>query len=561
MKTGHYYSAADSDGFVDISSVNTTAQPTYSYGKKPNKNNKGKIALIITIAVVLTAAMGVTGFCLIKNNNNNQPKQPTTPTEFRFPSVKISGVDVTGKTFKDAKAALEAKKESFIKAVKIDVNVNGESTHLTQDDFNYTYNIDEVLKTAKTEAESNRYSDNSGSTDGKHEYEVTATVTQESISNKVTNFCESYNKDPVNAWVSKFHPYSDKRFEYEDAQKGYQIDSDNLKEQLIGFFGSGKNYAQIEAKGNDLEPEVTKQFLKDHIVKLATYKTISYNSMDGTTNMKVALDACSGSIIDPGEVWSFNESTGDSNKTENGYKPAGVISEGKFTTGVGGGICQASSTIYNAALRANMTIDTRYCHQFASAYVPTGLDATIDYPRLDLKLKNSSGYQMFLECKVDGSTLYATFWGYHSPDYDVIKTRNKMEGGSGKTYKVRAWRVYYKDGKKVDEQELFESTYDYGGAVSFIDADGDSGAEDVSNETAGSVSASDTPNSDADSGTGGAQSAASDNNIADVNYTGEQAALNDQADQTAADLPQTSSEEPAQYEAPQPNGDNAASSP
>ena len=548
MKTGHYYSASASDGYVDISSGRAVSQPVYAHGKKPNGGNKGKIALIISIAVVLTAAMGVTGFCLIKSNSNSEPEQPTMPTEFRFPGVKISGVDITGKNLKDAKAALEAKKTTFIKPVKIDVDVNGESTHLTQDDFSYTYNIDEVLETAQKEAESQTFTTATGSSDGKHEYEVTATVTQESISNKVTNFCESYNKDAVNAWVSKFHPYSDKRFEYEDAQKGYRIDSDNLKEQLIGFFGSGKNYAEIEAEGEELEAEVSKQFLKDNIVKLATYTTISYNSVDGTTNMQVALDACSGSIIDPGEIWSFNDCTGDSNKAENGYKPAGVISEGKFTTGVGGGICQASSTIYNAALRANMTIDTRYCHQFASAYVPTGLDATIDYPRLDLKLENTSGYQMFLECKVEGTTLYATFWGYKSPDYDVIKTRNKLEGGSGKTYKVRAWRVYYKDGKKVDEQELFESTYDYGGAVNFIDASGDTGAEGVDNDTSGDVSAENTAYSITDSGAA-AQAAAAD--TAEV-YSAEA----DQSDQ-AAEAPQTYYEEAEQYAAPQPDAGEA----
>lgn len=188
-----------------------------------------------------------------------------------------------------------------------------------------------------------------------------------------------------------------------------------------------------------------------------------------------------------------------------------------------------------------MTIDTRYCHQFASAYVPTGLDATIDYPRLDLKLENTSGYQMFLECKVEGTTLYATFWGYKSPDYDVIKTRNKLEGGSGKTYKVRAWRVYYKDGKKVDEQELFESTYDYGGAVNFIDASGDTGAEGVDNDTSGDVSAENTAYSSTDSGAA-AQAAAAD--TAEV-YSAEA----DQSDQ-AAEAPQTYYEEAEQYAPP-----------
>lgn len=490
MKEENKQKQSASDGFVDISSGKAVFQPEFSKGGKygAKKSNKGKIAVIISVAVVVAAALGVTGFCLF---NATAKPESKAPVEFTFPGTKVSGIDITGKNLKEAKSLLEANKKKFIKPVKIDIKANGETTTLTQDDFSYTYDIDKVLEKAKNEAEGNSETTATSDTEGKKEYTVTAAVTKDSISTGVNKVCEKNNVEAVNAWVSKFHPYSDERFEYADAIDGYKIDENDLKNKLVEFFGSGKNYSAIEADGEELKAEVTKDFLKKNIVKLATYKTISYNSIDGTENMRVSLEACSGSIIDPNEIWSFNECTGDSNKTENGYKPAGVISEGKFTTGVGGGICQSSSTIYNAAIRANMTVDTRYCHQFASAYVPTGLDATIDYPRLDLKLQNTSGYQMFLECKLDGTTLTATFWGYHSPDYDVIKTRNKLESHGEKTYKVRAWRVYYKDGKKVDEEELFESTYDYSGGVTFIDAEGDTGAEDVDNSTAGDYSAAD----------------------------------------------------------------------
>ena len=482
MKTGHYYASVGADSMVDISSGKVVLESNGHSGRnKNNKNKKGKKAKIIVIAsvaVAVAAALGVTGFCIFKNNESLD-EHKNVVTEFKFPGTVVSGVDITGKNFAEAKSALEASKAKFIKPIKIEVNVQNETIEMTQDDFDYTFDIDGVLEKAKIEAESERQA-SKNATESKKTYEVTATVTEDSISRKTVNLCETYDKDSIDAYVSKFHPYSDNRFEYVDAVEGYKVDSDNLKEQLIEAFGSGKNYCTIAAQGEATEANVSKEFLQDNIVKLATYKTVSYNSADGTTNMKVALEACNGSIIDPNKIWSFNECTGDSNKTENGYKPAGVISEGQFTTGVGGGICQASSTIYNAALRANMTIEERYCHQFASAYVPTGLDATIDYPRLDLKLQNTSGYQMFLECKVDGTTLYATFWGYQSPDYDVIKTRNELESKGNKTYKVRAWRVYYKDGKQVDEQELFQSEYDYnGGGATFISAEGDTGAVGV----------------------------------------------------------------------------------
>lgn len=72
-----------------------------------------------------------------------------------------------------------------------------------------------------------------------------------------------------------------------------------------------------------------------------------------------------------------------------------------------------------------MKVEERYCHKWASSYVPTGLDATIDYGNLDLKLSNPTDYQMFLECKVVDNTLYVSFWGWKSDSYDLIMTRNK----------------------------------------------------------------------------------------------------------------------------------------
>ena len=312
MKTGQYHGTAASDNYVDISSGRAVFQPEYSKGGKygAKKSNKGKVAAIISVAVVVAAAIGVAGFCLMNGGGNKEPEKKT-PVEFTFPGTVISGVDITGKNFKDAKAILEKNKKKFITPVKIDIKVNGETTQLTQDNFNYTYDIDKVLEKAKAEAESEGQTTATSETDNKKEYKVTATVTAESISNNVTNIGDKNDKDAVNAWVSKFHPYSDKRFEYQDAIEGYKVDRNDLKNKLIEFFAGGKNYSSIEASGETTKAEVSTDFLKKNIVKLATYKTISYNTTDGTTNMKVALDSCSGSIIDPNEIWSFNECTGD----------------------------------------------------------------------------------------------------------------------------------------------------------------------------------------------------------------------------------------------------------
>ena len=255
------------------------------------------------------------------------------------------------------------------------------------------------------------------------------------------------------------------------------------------MFASGASEYRIIADVEKTDAKITVDDLKKNIVLLSTYETVSTNTANGTENMRVSLKACNGSVIEPGATWSFNKCTGNSNLESLGYKPAGVISNGKSDIGIGGGICQSSSTIYNAAVRANMKVEERYCHKWASSYVPTGLDATIDYGNLDLKLSNPTDYQMFLECKVVDGTLYVSFWGWKSDSYDLIMTRNKLTDRGGSSYTVKAWRVYYKDGKEVDSESLGSSTYDSENGYVFIDAANDPRAKygddvDVPDETA-----------------------------------------------------------------------------
>ena len=480
MKNGKYYGLATGDGMVDISGGSVTQSAGKDRYKKGG--NKNKIIIISSIAAaVLVVAAVVCFFMFMPKNGGGQPEpEDNTPKEFLFAAnTAVSGCDISGMTMQEAKTTLEKNKESFISPIKILVEVGGESVELTQDKFEYTYNIDEVLAKLKqdTELETKNTSDTTAPV-ADSGYKVTATVTPESIDARVSEICETYDKDPVDAYVTDFHPYEDKRFDFAEAVSGLKVDKADLQTKVQSAFDNKQNYCTVAARTDEIQADVTSDFLKNNLVKLSSYETYSTNTANGTSNMKVALESCNGSIINPGEQWSFNECTGDSNLESNGYKSAHVISEGKIIDGIGGGICQSSSTIYNAAIRANMEIVERYNHQWASAYVPTGLDATIDYPNLDLTLKNVSGYQMFLECKLVDYTLYASFWGYQDPSYDEIKTANEITGSDGGHYSVSAWRIYYKDGKKVNQEELPSSRYDSSNGQIFIAAETDTGDVD-----------------------------------------------------------------------------------
>lgn len=437
---------------------------------KGEKKSKKKLVVIISSAAAAVIALGVAGFCVFGGNLFNKVEEAMAG-EFKFPDgTTVSGISISGKTYDEAKKLLEKNEESFVKPLSISVDVSGIISNVTEKDFKYTYDIESVLNEIKTKATDP--SAETASTSGSA-YTVTATVIPESVEEAAKKVAKKNYKGAENAYVSKFHPFAKKRFEYTEETQGQKVNETDLTNQFKGVFASGASEYRIIADVEKTDAKITVDDLKKNIVLLSTYETVSTNTENGTENMRVSLKACNGSVIEPGATWSFNKCTGNSNLESLGYKPAGVISNGKSDIGIGGGICQSSSTIYNAAVRANMKVEERYCHKWASSYVPTGLDATIDYGNLDLKLSNPTDYQMFLECKVVDSTLYVSFWGWKSDSYDLIMTRNKLTDRGGSSYTVKAWRVYYKDGKEVDSESLGSSTYDTANGYIFIDAAND----------------------------------------------------------------------------------------
>ncbi len=462
---------------IDENFQDKTKRKTRYY--KPEKSEnffiKHKIPVIITsAAVVAVTAVGVLLWQLFANDIIHNPFEETVGPivneegEFTFLSdIQISGIDISNKTYEDAKKLLENNQSKFIKDFTVSVKANEKSYEFTPEDFTYTYNIEEVLNQAKKYCEdvhkgvvdaTQPATDSNGKI--KDMYTVKATVVDKSIEAVALKVAKDNDVDAENAHVSKFTPYSENRFEYKDGKTGFKTDKKNLADSIKKFINSGEETGVISAKVDVIKPEITKEMVKKNIVPLSYYTTTSVNTENATLNMGTALEACNGSVIEPGETWSFNECTGDSNLESNGYLPAGVISDGSMTQGIGGGLCQASSTIYNTAVFANMEIVERHMHYWASVYVPAGFDATIDYPGLDLKLKNITDYQMFMECSIDGRKLSCTIYGYQDPSYDDIATYSENYNiNSGESYDTRSYRILYKNGEEVSREELPGSHY------------------------------------------------------------------------------------------------------
>ena len=404
--------------------------------------------------MIIAGTVCVLGYNIIRENKKNQP--------FRFSEgVKISGINIGGLSMDEAKAKLEKNCLRAVDDIKLTVVADDKESTYSKSDFTYTFNYDTPLREAKIYSlkEQGIYDPPKGTTEPSDEGELKMPkLTLEYTFNKKSaiklskKLAKKVDREPKDAKVSKFHPFSDERFEYKDGEYGYDLDEADLTSKITEFMRSGKKKKTIEAHVEQLSPSVTTADLQEKIIGLATATSTSFNTENGNTNMSVALKACNGSIVEPGETWSFNDCTGDSNDPKNGYKKATVITDRKLEEGYGGGICQASTTIFQAGVFANMGVYERHNHYWASGYACSGEDATIDYPNLDVKLTNPTQYQMFIECRMDGSVLVCNIYGVQEDYYDNIKVYTKnYDIVKKKGYSTHTYRVLYLDGKIVRE--------------------------------------------------------------------------------------------------------------
>lgn len=199
-----------------------------------------------------------------------------------------------------------------------------------------------------------------------------------------------YEKDyiPVDASIARFF--------YTPEQRGLDTDMDALADLIISAV-ENNDFSVIAVPTNVTEPTVTLEEIKVQ-TQLVSSWTSSYREHDGASrvfNVAKLSGIINGVEIKPGELFSVNKTAGP-RTTGGGWKEASGIENGAFTPQAGGGVCQISSTLHNAALRANLEITKSKQHSIISDYIPIGLDATISTGGPDLEMKNNYGTPMFV---------------------------------------------------------------------------------------------------------------------------------------------------------------------
>lgn len=225
---------------------------------------------------------------------------------------------------------------------------------------------------------------------------------------------QQIEKKPVNARINEFGGVAPE-------QLGYKIDRYKFAKQFYTYFyGSGPS--TIDIPTTPTYPKVDSELLANIRVKqIGQYITYFNHRRKGRAqNIALATEAINNHVVFPGESFSFNEVVGK-RTFEKGYLPAPVIIRGKVYRDFGGGICQVSSTLFNAVDRAGVQILQRYSHSKRVPYVPPGRDAQVSWYGADFRFKNIHNQPILIRAKVYGGSLIITI---HSSDVIEMKQRD-----------------------------------------------------------------------------------------------------------------------------------------
>lgn len=448
--------------------------------KMEGKKSKRKYAVIaVSLVIVLIVALFIsTIFALVNINNENI-----------ISGVSISGIDVSGLSREEAKGKLEAvyneKKENDIdlehnefettlspelmevnykideavesavsigksknifknnydilgtligkRNIPVEMTINEEATRQTIEDMNAS--LPDVLIDSSYSIEDDELIITKGKAGVKIDTDNLLNQVKQKLNdlNDNENFIEIpvVNKEPEAIDIDKIH-------------------SEVYKEPQNAYYTKDPFTVYPEVEGVDFDVEAAKELLKEdkdeYVIKLTITKpeitldeigteafpdqlstfTTRYDvsDVDRSTNLRLASEKINGTVLKPGETFSYNKTVG-ARTIAAGYKNAKVYESGKVVDGIGGGICQVSSTLYNAALLANLEIVERRNHQFVTSYVGAGRDATVVYGQTDFKFKNTRKYPIRIVVTTNAGILKISIFGIKEENEYTFKFNTK----------------------------------------------------------------------------------------------------------------------------------------
>ena len=305
-------------------------------------------------------------------------------------------------TLDEAAAIVTQQVSNLISSWKITLRTqDGRSWDITGKDLKMKYDVadqlDQLWAIGHTGSSSQRYEQVKALEGAPAMRYTTLTYDLSSVNQILTQIKQEVDKPPVSATRvnddTKWPPFS-----YTDDVPGQQLDITGLNERISDMVDKLES-GVVDLTPTPVEAPVTREYLEGQIVKLAEFETSIGKTGDYVEarheNIRIGTEKFNKLIIKSGESVSFNKVAGR-RTASNGYQPALELAYGEYVEGYGGGICQVSSTLYNAVVNAGLSVTKRTQHSLPSSYVPLGLDATVQDDRLDFVFKNTTNADIYI---------------------------------------------------------------------------------------------------------------------------------------------------------------------
>lgn len=287
---------------------------------------------------------------------------------------------------------------------------------------------------------------------------------------QITKIEKSINSPAKSAKLTT-DPNSEKVFTINPEKIGIKVDRAKLINHIIESYSTGGNLT-FNIPIEKIHPTITTETLSKFTNLRADFSTnISSSSSDRKHNIKNALHSLNKIEILPNEVFSFNRCVGR-RTTENGYRQAKIIVNNEFVDGIGGGVCQVSSTLYNAALLAGLEICEANKHSKQVSYVKSGFDAMVNFGSSDLKFKNNTNEKLTIitnfsqsnaRIRIFGESLGEKTYRLHNEVFNIVEPKEEILYDEKRQYsekvKFEDEHFYLKRASTGMEIKTYRDTY------------------------------------------------------------------------------------------------------
>ncbi len=450
-------------------------------GKKKRKSLWEKAPVFCMAFVGLMAVFAVTGVFFIKKAIERE--KTLAPVETFYAGIFVENVPLEGLNMEQARAKVEAVTVTAEHTWAMKIDCGGERYDL---DNIMSNNMDEVLAEAFSlgheGTDEERLSDITSLQRSARHFSVRDSYEEEEARAAIDKAADLFDVAAKNAAMTGYDP--EDGFQYAEGEDGRQVDREDLLVQMKAAIEAGDYDAVLVGKVSAIPPELHMEEAKEKYVCLAKFRTeAQVDSDDRDHNVKLASSTIDNTLVAPGEVFSMNEVVGETTE-EQGYKEAATYSRGEVVAEFGGGVCQVSSTIYNAAIMAGLETTERKNHSMTVSYVPLGEDAMISYPYSDLKFKNNSSGNILVLLDTDGPEVICYIYGIpvleegitvkmdshiqetipvpeptYVEDDSLSPGEEKYKSYGKEGYRVVTDLVTMKDGEEVGREFLHNSTY------------------------------------------------------------------------------------------------------